>query len=111
MEGDFNDCVDRPASQSYKHFFDLSEFTMERIDDEKVMVNGNMKSLVDFKGVWALAVSTEHKENGVWTKGILQVSVPNICNELTEKSRPWYQMYSSFDPKKCPPKTGVCLKS
>lgn len=109
MEGDFSDCVNKPASESYKNYFDLSEFTMERIDDEKCEVNGNMKSLVDFKGVWSMTTATEHKENGIWKTGILHISIPNVCAELVDQTRPWYQMYSSFDPKQCPPKKGVCL--
>lgn len=109
MEEDFNDCYNAPASQSFKHYFDMSEFTMERIDDEHVMLNGNIKSLKDFKGMWTMATTSEHQENGVWTKGILQINVPNICTELVDKSRPWYQMYSAFDSKQCPPKIGVRL--
>lgn len=74
------------------------------------MANGNMKSLVDLnKGIWSLSTNNEHQENGIWTRGILQVTVPNICTELTDETRPWHQMFSSFDPKQCPPTIGVCL--
>lgn len=102
------DCPDRPESESYKKYFDLSDFSMTRVDDNTCVVNGKMISLVDFKGVWTMTTTTEHQENGVWKPGMLTVSIPNVCNELGLKSRPWYEMYSSFNRKECPPKTGVC---
>lgn len=109
MEDEFSECINKPPAQSFKNYFDLTQFSMVREDDTTVVLNGHMTALKDFKGVWSLSTYTEHLENGVWKQGILQITIPNVCTELTEESRPWHKMYTAFDPKQCPPKTGVCL--
>lgn len=92
-------------------YADMSNVMLTKLDEDVLLIDGNMTTLVDFPPNDKLVVQTAYfrKERGEWTTLPMKQVFPDFCAVLFSPAELWYPVADQLqgNARKCPPPKGV----
>lgn len=92
-------------------YTDMSNVMLTKLDDDVLLVDGNMTTLVDFPPDKKFVVQSSfyRKERGSWTLLPMKQMFPDFCAVLFSPVELWFSVADQLegDARKCPPPKGV----
>lgn len=95
-------------------YADMSNVMLTKSDEDALLVDGNMTTLVDFPPDHRLVIQSSYyrKERGVWNLLPMKQVFPDFCRVLFSPLELWHPVANQLqgDARKCPPPKGVKQK-
>lgn len=93
-------------------YFDMSELTFTRVDDENIIMDGAMTWTLetDANQRVKVIIEIEKEKSGQWVQTPMTIVRDDFCGKMFIPTEYWYEFVKGFsgDQRNCPPPAGVC---
>lgn len=93
-------------------FFDMTGLNFERVDEETIVVDGNMTWTFNTDSTHKIKamVDVERENNGLWLPTPMTIGRDDFCSRMFIDSEYWYEYVKDLlhYQRVCPPAVGVC---